>query len=111
MRLRGGKEGREGGEGGEGGREGSDRGNRGRSSGVGSVTAIMAIVAMSTTLFRPKKPHPQTLGDLWTIIHAACYTPTQIIHVHARVFLKVLVGVACRQLSLTREPEVTLKKT
>ena len=102
------KGGREGREGGERGREGSDRETEGRSSGIGSITAIMAIVAMSATLFRPKKPHPQTLGGLGTIIHAACYTPIRIMHVHARVFLKVL---ACRQLSLTREPEVTLKKT
>ena len=69
----------------------------------------MAVAAMTATLFQPKKPHLQTLGGLETRQIAILYAPIRITHAHARVFLKVLVGVAHLQLSLTQEPEVKHK--
>ena len=75
-------------------------------SGVGS---IVAVAAMTATLFRPKKPHLQTLRGLGTRLIAILYAPIRITHVHAHVFLKVLVGVTRLQRSLTQEPEVKHK--
>ena len=76
-------------------------------SGVGSIAAI---VAMATTLFRPKKPDPGRFGGEASCIHTLHYAPIQIPHVHGRVFLKVLAGVAQWRLSLTWEPEVERKR-
>ena len=49
---------------------------------------------------------PRNPGDEASRIDATCYAPIWTMHVHAREFLEVVVGVTCRQLSLTREPEV-----
>jgi len=75
-------------------------------SGVGSTVAIAAKTA---TFFRPKMPHLQTLRGLEMRLIAMHYTLIRITHEHAHVFIKVLVGVARVQLSLTQEPEVKHK--